>query len=94
MYVVGIFLVPLMIYGTYGTHKRYQAGKGQPDRWEVYRAQEEKMLKDVLSKHNSDNIPNIIKKLPDQSSPRKFEISDEFNIPLNKLLEGNHGRYL
>ena len=87
-----IFTVPLMIYGFMGKVSDKQAAKGYPSYDERLAEADRKAkrvaeakLKEPQTVHEKSIIP----------PPKLYNPDDnDFNIPLEQLLEGNHGRFL
>ena len=87
-----IFTVPLMIYGFMGKVSDKQAAKGYPSYDERLAEANRKALRDAEAKlkesqtvHEKSIIPPLQLVVPE---------AENFNIPLEELLEGEHGRLL
>ena len=87
-----IFTVPLMIYGFIGKVELNRENNNRPT-WDEENAaitqkllrEAEAKLKDQQTVHEKGIIPP-----PQLNNPN----DNNFNIPLEQLLEGNHGRFL
>ena len=87
-----IFTVPLMIYGFMGKVSDKQAAKGYPSYDERLAENHRKAMREAEAKlkgsqtvHEKSIIPPLQLVVPE---------AENFNIPLEELLEGNHGRLL
>jgi hypothetical protein len=87
-----VLTVPLMIYGFMGKVSDYKAAKGYPSYDERLAEANRKAkrvaaakLKEPQTVHEKIIIPPLQLVVPE---------AENFNIPLEELLEGNHGRLL
>ena len=99
LYPIAVFiifsaLIPFMIWGFFAQHAAYQRDSLRPTAYERLVAEEKAILKEVLKEGNLKK-PQPVQKKEEYLPPQKyFPGGDNFNIPLEQLLEGNHGRLL
>ncbi len=87
-----IFTVPLMIYGFMGKVSDNQAAKGYPSYDERLAESHRKAMRDAEAKLKEQQTVKEKGIIP---PPQLYNPDDkDFNIPLEQLLEGNHGRFL
>ena len=89
-----IALIPFMIWGFFTQHAVYQKKYSKPSWVEERLAQQEVMIKKVL-KEDSLKKSHPVQKREAPLPPQTHNPEDNnFSIPLEQLLEGNHGRLL
>ena len=89
-----IALIPFMIWGFFTQYDTYQKQYSKPSWLEKRLAQQEIMIKKVL-KADSLKKSHPVQKREAPLPPQLHNPEDNnFNIPLQQLLEGNHGRLL
>ena len=99
LYPIAVFLIfsgliPLMVWGFFSRHSTYQQKYSHPSSHEVAMSEDRAMLNRVLKKQKLQESHPVQKR----EAPLPPQIynpgGDNFNIPLQQLLEGNHGRLL
>lgn len=92
--VVLALLVPLMVYGFFGVTSAYNDINSMPNPVEVYVARDKaKIQRGMERMEQVQNQSPLQKGHP--PPPQLYQPGDnEFNLPLQQLLEGNHGRLL
>ena len=89
-----IALIPFMIWGFFTQYDTYQKKYSKPSWVERRLVQQEGMIKRVL-KEDSLKKSHPVQKREVPLPPQQYSPGgDNFNIPLQQLLEGNHGRLL
>ena len=89
-----IALIPFMIWGFFTQYDTYQKKYSKPSWVERRLAQQEVMMKKVL-KEDSLKKSHPVQKREVPLPPQTYSHGDNnFDIPLEQLLEGNHGRFL
>ena len=94
VFIIFSGLIPLMIWGFFAQYELYQKAYSKPSWLERRLAQEEIMMKKVL-KEDSLKKSHPVQEKEENLPPQKYNPEDNnFSIPLEQLLEGNHGRFL
>ena len=99
LYPIAVFiifsgLIPLMVWSFFSRHTTYQEKYSKPSSYEVAMSEDKAMLARVFEKQRrKDHLP-IQEKEEDLPPQKYFPGDNDFNIPLEQLLEGNHGRLL
>ena len=99
LYPIAVFiifsgLIPLMVWSFFSRHTTYQEKYSKPSSYEVAMSEDKAMLARVFEKQRrKDHLP-IQEKEEDPPPQKYFPGDNDFNIPLEQLLEGNHGRLL
>ncbi len=89
-----IALIPFTIWGFFTQHNVYQERNSKPSWLEQRLAQQEVMLNKAIKEDNLKESQPVQERIgPPPPQVYKPEGND-FNIPLEELLEGNHGRFL
>jgi hypothetical protein len=83
-----------MVWSFFSRHTTYQEKYSKPSSYEVAMSEDRAMLARVFEKQRrKDHLP--IQEKEEDLPPQKYYPGDnDFNIPLEQLLEGNHGRLL
>ena len=93
-YTIYTALIPFMIWGFFTQYDTYQKQYSKPSWLERRLARQEAMIKEVL-KEDSLKKPHPVQKREAPLPPQIHNPEDNnFSIPLQQLLEGNHGRFL
>ena len=89
-----VILSPLMIYGFFGQNAAYKEMYSKPSWLERRTALTNKAINEALERNELVESRPVREK--EHSPPPKLYNPDDndFNIPLEQLLEGNHGRLL
>ena len=94
VFIIFSGLIPFMIWGFFAQHAAYQKQYSKPSWLERRLAQQEAMMNKVL-KEDSLKKSQPVQKREAPLPPQIHNPEDNnFSIPLQQLLEGNHGRYL
>ena len=99
LYPIAVFiifsgLIPLMIWGFFSRHNTYQQKYSKPSSYEIAMAEDKAMLARVAEKEELKTHHPIQEKEEELPPQKYFPGNNDFNIPLEQLLEGNHGRLL
>ena len=87
-----VMLSPLMIYGFMGMAEANRKNKETPTHDEMLAAAHRKVMMEAEARIKEQNTAKEKGVIP---PPRLYKPGDnEFSIPLQRLLEGNHGRFL
>ena len=87
-------LIPFMIWGFFAQTSAYKEKYSQPTSYELAMLDDKAMLSRVTEEHRF-NKANSIEETPSPLAPQLYNSGDDnFNIPLQQLLEGSHGRLL
>ena len=87
-------LIPLMIWGFFAQYAAYQRDAGKPSWYERIVAQDKIMMNEAIKELEAQELEPVQEK-EEELPPQKYNPEDNnFSIPLQKLLEGNHGRFL
>ena len=94
VFIIFSGLIPFMIWGFFAQHAAYQKAYSKPSWYERIVAEDKAMLARAVEKQKLEELQPL-KKREEPPPPQKYNPEDNnFSIPLQKLLEGNHGRYL
>ena len=94
VFIIFSGLIPLMVWGFFSQYNTYQQKYSKPSSFEIAMAEDKAMLARAVEKQRLDELQPL-KKREEPPPPQKYNPEDNnFSIPLQKLLEGNHGRYL
>ena len=89
-----IALIPFMIWGFFAQYDAYQKQYSKPSWLERRLAQDKIMMNEAIKELEAQELQPLQEK-EEELPPQKYNPEDNnFSIPLQKLLEGNHGRYL
>ena len=94
VFIIFSGLIPLMIWSFFAQYAAYQKDYSKPSWYERIVAEDKAMLARVVEKQKLEELQPL-KKREEPPSPQKYNPEDNnFSIPLQQLLEGNHGRFL
>jgi len=94
VFIIFSGLIPLMIWGFFAQYESYQKQYSKPSSFEIAMAEDQAMLARVIEKQKLEEQQPIQEK-EENLPPQKYNSGDNnFSIPLEQLLEGNHGRFL
>ena len=94
VFIIFSGLIPLMVWGFFSQYNTYQQKYSKPSSYEIAMAEDKAMLARVIEKQKLEEQQPIQEK-EENLPPQKYNSGDNnFSIPLQKLLEGNHGRFL
>jgi len=92
--MVFIVMIPIGIYGFISVTSRYEERNSQPTWYEETLARSNAALKRGLERSEREQKQSPLEK-GHPPTPKLYNQEDNnFNIPLEQLLEGNHGRFL
>ena len=99
LYPIAVFiifsaLIPLMVWSFFSRHTTYQEKYSKPSSYEVAMSEDRAMLAREIKKQKRNEHQPIQKKEEDLPPQKYFPGDNNFDIPLEQLLEGNHGRLL
>ena len=99
LYPIAVFiifsaLIPLMLWGFFAQNTAYKKKYSKPSSYELAMLEDRAMLARVTEKQRrKEHLP--IQEKEEELPPQIYSHGDnDFNIPLEQLLEGNHGRLL
>ena len=99
LYPIAVFiifsgLIPLMVWGFFSRYNTYQQKYSKPSSYEIAMAEDKAMLARVIEKQKLEEQQPIQEK-EENLPPQKYNPEgNNFRIPIQQLLEGNHGRFL
>ena len=94
VFIIFSGLIPLMVWSFFSRHTTYQEKYSKPSSYEIAISEDRAMLKRVLKKQKL-NESHPVQEREAPLPPQIYDPGDgNFNIPLQQLLEGNHGRLL
>ena len=94
VFIIFSGLIPLMVWSFFSRHTTYQEKYSKPSSYETAMSEDKAMLARVTEKRKLKEHHPIQEKEENLPPPKYFPGGDNFNIPLQQLLEGNHGRLL
>ena len=89
-----IALIPFMIWGFFAQYAAYQKDASKPSWYERIVAQDKIMMNEAIKELEAQELQPLQEKQEDLPPPRYNHGDNDFDIPLQQLLEGNHGRLL
>ena len=94
VFIIFSGLIPFMIWGFFAQYAAYQRDAGKPSWYERIVAQDKIMMNEAIKELEAQELEPVQEK-EEELPPQKYNPEDNnFSIPLQKLLEGNHGRFL
>ena len=94
VFIIFSGLIPLMIWGFFAQYAAYQRDASKPSWYERIVAQDKIMMNEAIKELEAQELEPVQEK-EEELPPQKYNPEDNnFSIPLQKLLEGNHGRFL
>ena len=94
VFIIFSGLIPFMIWGFFAQHAAYQKAYSKPSWYERIVAQDKIMMNEAIKELEAQELEPVQEK-EEELPPQKYNPEDNnFSIPLQKLLEGNHGRFL
>ena len=94
VFIIFSALIPFMIWGFFAQTAAYQEEYSKPTSYDRFVAEDKAMLASAIEKKRLKEHQPVQKRgnpLPPQTYSHE---GYDFNIPLEQLLEGNHGRLL
>ena len=94
VFIIFSGLIPLMVWSFFSRYNTYQQKYSKPSSFEIAMAEDKAMLARVIEKQKLEE-QQPIQEMEENLPPQKYNSGDNnFSIPLEQLLEGNHGRFL
>jgi hypothetical protein len=94
VFIIFSALIPFMIWGFFAQTAAYKKDSRRPTAYDRFIAEDKAWLKRAL-KESSLKEPQPVQKREVTPPPQTYSHGDNnFDIPLEQLLEGNHGRLL
>ena len=94
VFIIFSGLIPFMIWGFFAQYAAYQKDYSKPSWYERIVAQDKIMMNEAIKELEAKELEPVQEK-EEELPPQKYNPEDNnFSIPLQKLLEGNHGRFL
>ena len=94
VFIIFSGLIPLMIWSFFAQYAAYQKDYSKPSWYERIVAQDKIMMNEAIKELEAKELEPVQEK-EEELPPQKYNPEDNnFSIPLQKLLEGNHGRFL
>ena len=89
-----IALIPFMVWGFFAQNAAYKERYSKPSWYERWVAEDKAMIARAVEKQKLKELQPVEKR-EGPPPPQKYNPEDNnFSIPLQQLLEGNHGRFL
>ena len=94
VFIIFSGLIPLMIWGFFAQYESYQKAYSKPSWYERIVAQDKIMMNEAIKELESQEL-QLLQEKEEDLPPQTYSHGDnDFDIPLQHLLEGNHGRFL
>ena len=94
VFIIFSGLIPLMIWGFFAQYAAYQKNYSKPSWYERIVAQDKIMMNEAIKELESQELQPLQEKEEDLPPQTYSHGDNDFDIPLQHLLEGNHGRFL
>ena len=94
VFIIFSGLIPFMIWGFFAQHAAYQKAYSKPSWYERIVAQDKIMMNEAIKELESQELQPLQEKEEDLPPQTYSHGDNDFDIPLQHLLEGNHGRFL
>ena len=94
VFIIFSGLIPLMIWGFFAQYAAYQRDASKPSWYERIVAQDKIMMNEAIKELESQELQPLQEKEEDLPPQTYSHGDNDFDIPLQHLLEGNHGRFL
>ena len=94
VFIIFSGLIPLMIWGFFAQYAAYQKEYSKPSWYERIVAQDKIMMNEAIKELESQELQPLQEKEEDLPPQTYSHGDNDFDIPLQHLLEGNHGRFL
>ena len=92
VFIIFSGLIPFMIWGFFAQYESYQKAYSKPSWYERIVAQDKIMMNEAIKELEAQELQPLQEKEEDLPPPRYNHGDNDFDIPLQQLLEGNHGR--
>ena len=94
VFIIFSGLIPFMIWGFFAQYAAYQKDASKPSWYERIVAQDKIMMNEAIKELESQELQPLQEKEEDLPPQTYSHGDNDFDIPLQQLLEGNHGRLL
>ena len=94
VFIIFSGLIPLMIWSFFAQYAAYQKDYSKPSWYERIVAQDRIMMNEAIKELEAQELQPLQENEEDLPPPRYNHGDNDFDIPLQQLLEGNHGRFL
>ena len=94
VFIIFSGLIPFMIWGFFAQYDAYQKQYSKPSWLERRLAQDKIMMNEAIKELESQELQPLQEKEEDLPPQTYSHGDNDFDIPLQHLLEGNHGRFL
>ena len=94
VFIIFSGLIPFMIWGFFAQYAGYQKDYSKPSWYERIVAQDKIMMNEAIKELESQELQPLQEKEEDLPPQTYSHGDNDFDIPLQHLLEGNHGRFL
>ena len=94
VFIIFSGLIPFMIWGFFAQYAAYQKDYSKPSWYERIVAQDKIMMNEAIKELESQELQPLQEKEEDLPPQTYSHGDNDFDIPLQHLLEGNHGRFL
>ena len=94
VFIIFSGLIPFMIWGFFAQNAAYQKAYSKPSWYERIVAQDKIMMNEAIKELESQELQPLQEKEEDLPPQTYSHGDNDFDIPLQHLLEGNHGRFL
>ncbi|SVA80164.1 uncharacterized protein METZ01_LOCUS133018 [marine metagenome] len=94
VFIIFSGLIPLMIWSFFAQYAAYQKDYSKPSWYERIVAQDKIMMNEAIKELESQELQPLQEKEEDLPPQTYSHGDNDFDIPLQHLLEGNHGRFL
>ena len=94
VFIIFSGLIPLMIWGFFAQYAAYQRDASKPSWYERIVAQDKIMMNEAIKELEAQELQPLQEKEEDLPPQTYSHGDNDFDIPLQHLLEGNHGRFL
>ena len=94
VFIIFSGLIPLMIWSFFAQYAAYQRDASKPSWYERIVAQDKIMMNEAIKELESQELQPLQEKEEDLPPQTYSHGDNNFDIPLEQLLEGNHGRLL
>jgi len=94
VFIIFSAFIPFMIWGFFAQNAAYKKDYSRPTAYDRFVADDKAMLARAIEKKRFEELQPVQKKEEYLPPQKYFPGGDNFNIPLQQLLEGNHGRLL
>ena len=94
VFIIFSGLIPFMIWGFFAQYAAYQKDASKPSWYERIVAQDKIMMNEAIKELESQELQPLQEKEEDLPPQTYSHGDNDFDIPLQHLLEGNHVRFL